>query len=118
MYQRILPRSLLLHSKLITLTTMADTSVKANDTITTVVAIQRVSANILRICLNGPIRKHVLAIDSTLPNVYRTAKRVSPRCRNSISEPSSDSRMPSTKHMTKPLMRVDQLSVEASFSCA
>lgn len=39
---------------------MAETNVMTMETITILVAIRRVSANIFLICLKGPMRKHVL----------------------------------------------------------
>lgn len=48
---------------------MAANKVNANERNTTMVAISLVVANIFFICLNGPIKKQVLAIDTIFPNV-------------------------------------------------
>lgn len=39
-----------------------------------------------------------------------------PKCNTSINEPNNENSMPTTKHMQKPFIRVDQLSVVYSLS--
>lgn len=51
------------------LTCNAASKVRTNETITKMVAMSLVDANIFCICLNGPMRKHVLRSDMTFPNV-------------------------------------------------
>lgn len=43
------------------------------------------------------------------------AKITSPPFKKSANDPKSESNIPMTKQMAKPLMRVDQLNVDASF---
>lgn len=52
--------------------------------------------------------------ETIFPSVQKTAKTVKPLCKNKANEPRSVKRIPMTKHIANPFIRVDQLKVVPS----
>jgi len=80
---------------------------------TIIVAIKRVGANIFFICLNGPIKKHVLNNEQMLPSENNKPNMTKLR-KNTATDPKIDKTKPRTKHPINPLIRVSQLNELAS----
>lgn len=97
------------------LTAKATKSVMAIDTRTKTVAMILVGANILSSWLMGPIKKHVLAKEMTLPKLYKIPNPLM-LAKNMATDPNMERNMPSRKHMMNPLILVDHDRVVLSIT--